>query len=56
LEERTPEETFRDHIDRLLETVGDGPIILGVSDMVVGPNLIDRVRYIAERVEEHQIN
>jgi hypothetical protein len=56
LEERTPEKTFKDYIDRLLEIIGDGPIILGVSDMVVGHNLIDRVRYIADKVEEHQIN
>ncbi len=55
LEERTSESVFRDYVERVLETVGDGPIILGVGDMVMGHNLIERVRYIADRVEEHVV-
>lgn len=53
LEQRTSEDVFREYVKRLLETVGDGPIILGVGDMVMGHNSIERVRYIAERVENH---
>jgi len=55
LEKRTSENDFREHIVRLLQTIGDRPIILGIGDMVMGNNLIDRVRYIAERVEDHEI-
>jgi uroporphyrinogen-III decarboxylase len=50
-----PEEAFRGYVDRVLQTVGDRPIILGVGDMVMGNNLIERVRYIADRVEGHAI-
>jgi len=55
LEERTSESEFRDYIERLLETIGGGPIILGVGDMVMGNSLIKRVRYIADRVEDHVV-
>ena len=55
LEERTSESEFRDHVRRLLQTIGDRPIILGVGDLVMGNNLIGRVRYIADRVEDHAI-
>jgi len=51
LEERTSETEFKDHIDHLLENIGAHPTILGVGDMVLGNNLIERVRYIAEQVE-----
>ena len=36
----------------MLDTVGDGRIILGVGDLVMGNNSIERVRWIAERVED----
>jgi hypothetical protein len=55
LESRTTEDKFRAHIDRLLETVGDKPIIFGVGDMVMPNNSVDRVQYIAERIEEHAL-
>jgi hypothetical protein len=55
LEERTSEEAFRRFIDRLLATIADGRIILGVSDMVMGHNLIDRVAYIADIIEQYEI-
>ena len=51
LEETFPESEFRDFIARLLDGVGDRPIILGVGDQVMGNDLIDRVRWIAEQVE-----
>jgi hypothetical protein len=53
LEERTPEEELHEFVDHVLETVGDLPIILGVSDMVLGNNLIERVEWAARRIEEH---
>jgi uroporphyrinogen-III decarboxylase len=55
LQPETPEDAFRRYVDGVLETVGSRPIILGVGDMVMGNNLIERVRYIADRVEERAI-
>ena len=55
LEERTSEAEFQDYIHRLLEIIGNRNIILGVGDMVLGNNLIERVEYIAEQVEQHQL-
>ncbi len=52
LEERTNEEEFRQFIEHLLGILGGQPIIFGVCDMVMGNNLIERVRYIAERIEK----
>ena len=51
LEARTSESDFRDYVRRLLEMVRGRPIILGVGDLVLGNNLIERVQYIAEQVE-----
>lgn len=51
LELRYPEREFRSYVARLLDTIGDRPIILGVGDLVLGINSIDRVKYIAEQVE-----
>jgi len=56
LEERTNEKVFQDYVHRLLRTVGNQPIILGVGDMVLGNNLIERVEYIAHEVEKHLLN
>jgi len=53
LEERTSEVQFQDYVHRILEIVGDQNIILGVGDMVLGNNLIERVAYIASAVENH---
>jgi hypothetical protein len=55
LEAHTPEAKLHAFIDHVLETVGDRPIILGISDLVMPNNLIERVRYIAERIEQHEI-
>jgi hypothetical protein len=55
LQPDTPEVEFRAYVEHVLETVGSRPIILGVGDMVLGNNLIERVRYIAERVEAHPL-
>jgi len=53
LEERISQSDFEAYIFRLLDTIEDRPIILGVGDMVMGNNMVDRVRYVADRVEEH---
>ena len=55
LEPETSEAMFRAYVEHVLEIVGDKPIILGIGDMVVPVNLIERVRYIADRVEAHVI-
>jgi uroporphyrinogen-III decarboxylase len=55
LEPRTPEAEFRAYVEHVLERIGRGRVILGVGDMVMGHNEIDRVRWIAERVEEHEL-
>jgi len=53
LEERTAESELHAFVDHVLERVGCDPIIFGVSDMVLGNNLIERVRYVADRIERH---
>ena len=53
LEAFTPEDEFQATVHHVLDTVGAGPIILGISDMVIGENLIERVEYIADAVENH---
>ncbi len=55
LEERTSEAEFQDYIHRLLEIIGNRNIILGVGDMVLGNNSIERVEYIAKEVEQHRL-
>lgn len=55
LEDRISEGEFREYVHRLLDLVGDGCIILGVGDMVMGHNSIDRVRYIADHVKERGV-
>lgn len=55
LEARTPAEEMQAYVHRLLETVGDRPIIIGVSDMVLPVNEIERVAWIAETIEAHPL-
>ncbi len=55
LEERTNETDFQEYVHRLLQTIGDQPIILGIGDMVLDNNLIERVEYIANAVENHTL-
>jgi len=54
LENRTPEFEFKNYVKHLLETVGANEIILGIGDMVMADNIIERVEYIAEKVEKHR--
>ena len=53
LEERTSDGEFEEYVQGLLTTIGNQAIIIGVGDMVLGNNLVERVRYIAEQVENH---
>jgi len=55
-EDRTDEASFREFVAHLLDTAGAGPIILGVGDLVMGNNSIERVRYVAEQVESHELS
>ena len=53
LEERTARADFEAFVTRFLQTVGDRPIIVGVGDMVLDNDLIERVRYVADAVAVH---
>ena len=53
LEERTAEAELHEFVDHVLQTVDGAPIILGISDMVLGNNLIERLEWVARRIEEH---
>ena len=55
LEERTPEAELHEFVDHVLGTVGGARIILGISDMVLGNNLIERVEWAARRIDEHAL-
>jgi hypothetical protein len=55
LEERADESELEAYIDHVLDRVGGAPIILGIADMVLGNNLIERVRYVADRIEAHAL-
>jgi hypothetical protein len=56
LEERTSENEFRAYVHRLFETIGGQPIILGVGDMVLPNNSIERIRYIAQQVDMRKLS
>jgi hypothetical protein len=51
LEERTSHALFRETVERWLALIDGQPIILGVGDMVMGNNRIERVREIAQMLE-----
>jgi len=55
LEERTDQADFEAFVENLLATVGSSPIIFGVGDMVLDNNRIERVKYIADRIEAHDL-
>lgn len=55
LEERTSQSEFEDYVDHLLEIIGGRPLILGVGDMVLPNNSIERVRHIARLVESRTV-
>ena len=51
LEARLPEPEFKERMERLLELVQDRPIILGIADALMSDNEVERVQWIAGRVE-----
>jgi hypothetical protein len=51
LEARISEVEFREYIDHLFDLIGERPIILGIGDAVMSDNLIERVAYIAKKVQ-----
>jgi hypothetical protein len=54
-EERTSDTQFEAFMAHLFATVGAGPIILGIGDLVMGNNSITRVQRIAELVDAHAL-
>jgi hypothetical protein len=54
-EGRTDQDAFEGYMTHLFDTVGAGPIILGIGDLVMGNNSIARVRRIVEMVEAHTL-
>lgn len=55
LEARTEEREFQDYVQAILERIRGRGIILGIGDMVLDNNLIERVEYIAQEVENHTL-
>jgi uroporphyrinogen-III decarboxylase len=53
LEERTAEGEFREFMHQMLQIIDGRPIIVGVGDMVLDNNQIERVEYIAQAIENH---
>ena len=52
LEARISEDAFHNRVDELLGLIGNRPVILGIADAVMPDNLIDRLTWLVERVEE----
>jgi hypothetical protein len=52
LEQQTSDADFETYVDHVLQSAKHCPMILGIGDLVMSNNLIERVRSIAERVEE----
>ncbi len=55
LQPDVPEDELHRFLEQMLELIGSTPVILGIGDMVMSNNLIERVRFIAERVENYAI-
>lgn len=54
LEKQVPQEEFQKYVESILALVKDRPIILGIGDAIMCNNDIERVRWIAERIDESQ--
>ena len=52
LEASTSDEDFRHYIDDLFQIIQDKPLLLGVVDLFMYHNSIERVEAIAQRVEK----
>jgi uroporphyrinogen-III decarboxylase len=55
LEARLPEAEFQERIETILALVRDRPIILGIGDAVMCDNDIERIRWIASRIEDFPV-
>jgi hypothetical protein len=55
LEESVDEQAYRNHVQQLLETAGSGPVIFGVVDLFMRHNSMDRVEYLAWKIENQPI-
>jgi hypothetical protein len=55
LEARISEEAFHRRVDELLTLIGASPVILGIADAVMPDNLIDRLVWLVNCVESHQL-
>lgn len=55
LEAHVPEDEFQKRIESILVLVRNRPIILGIGDAVMCDNDIDRLKWIAQRIEEFVI-
>jgi hypothetical protein len=55
LEDWISEDQFQGYVERLLELIGARPVILGIADAVMPDNLIERVAWIAQKVEDYLI-
>ena len=55
LEESVSEQAYRDQVQRLLETVGNDPVIFGVVDLFLRHNSIERVEYFSWKLENQPI-
>lgn len=56
LQPDTSQEDFEKYIANMLRVVGDSPHLFGIADLVTSDNIIERVRYIAEQIEAHEID
>jgi hypothetical protein len=56
LEERISEKDFQDHVEYLFSLFQNRSVILGIGDAVMSDNIMERVAYIAKKVEEYKPN
>jgi hypothetical protein len=55
LEAGFPEAEFRSRIQALLDLVRERPVILGIADAVMSDDSVERVRWIADQLEEQTV-
>jgi hypothetical protein len=55
LEARLPEAEFQERIETILALVRDRSIILGIGDAVMCDNDVERIRWIASRIEDFPV-
>jgi hypothetical protein len=55
LDSRISDKDFVAYVDDLFQTIAGQPIILGIGDMVMPESSVERIRYIADRIEDHAV-